>query len=118
MAMRSTDCGAITTIDQYLARGGDVDARNEKGHTLLMAAAWHQWPKIVRLLLSHSADPDARDKKGKTPLHYAAASSVDSVKLSLAAGADATARDNEGKSVLGDWSYRADQILRRHGATE
>jgi len=27
-------------------------------------------------------------------------------------------RDCEGKSVLGDWSYRGDQILRAHGAKE
>jgi len=110
--------GAITAIEQYLANGGDIEARNEQGHTLLMAAAWHQWPKIVRLLLEHCANPNARDHLGKTPLHHAAVSSVDSVKLLLAAGADATTRDSEGKSVLGEWSYRADQILRAHGATE
>jgi len=114
---QAVERGAITAIEQYLADDGDVDARNEHGHTLLMAAAWHQWPRIVRLLLNHSANPNARDNSGKTPLHYAAVSSVDSVKLLLAAGADATARDSERKSVLGDWSYRADQILRAHGAT-
>jgi ankyrin repeat protein len=108
----------FTAIERYLAQGGDVELRNEQGHTLLMAAAWHQWPKIVRLLLSYSADPNARDKTGKTPLHHAAMSSIDSVKLLLAAGADATARDNQGKSVLGEWSYRADQILRAHGAKD
>lgn len=110
--------GAITAIEQHQMQGGDVDARNEQGHTLLMAAAWHQWPKIVRLLLNHSADSNARDKTGRTPLHHAAVSLVDSVKLLLAAGADATAQDDEGKSVLGGWSYRADQILRAHGAKE
>ncbi len=115
---QAVERGAITAVEQYLALGGDVDARNEQGHTLLMAAAWHQWPRIVRLLLSHSADPNARDNSAKTPLHHAAVSSFDSVKLLLAAGADATARDNEGKSVLGEWSYRADQILRAHGAKE
>jgi len=36
----------------------------------------------------------------------------------LAAGADAKARDHQGKSVLAEWSYRADQILRAHGAEE
>jgi ankyrin repeat protein len=101
-----------------LASGGDVGARNEHGHTLLTAAAWHQWPKIVRLLLNHSADPNARDNAGKAPLHHAAMSSFDSVKLLLAAGADATVRDKQGKSVLGDWCYRADQTLRAHGARE
>ncbi len=110
--------GAITTVEQYLTQGGDVEARNEHGHTLLMAAAIHRWPKLVRLLLGHSANVKARDKTGQTPLHHAAVHSLDSVQLLLAAGADATAQDNAGKDVLGDWCYRADQILRAHGAKE
>ena len=104
--------GNRRAIEQYLSEGGDVEACNEQGHTLLTAAAIYQWPKIVRLLLEHSANPMARDKLGRTPLHHAATSSIDSVKLLLSAGADAKARDNDGKSVLGEWSYRADQILR------
>jgi hypothetical protein len=51
-------------------------------------------------------------------LHDAACHSVDSVKSLLAVGANAKARDNQGKSVLAEWSYRADQILRAHGAEE
>ena len=115
---QAVERGAISAIEQYLARGGDVDAYNEHGHTLLMAAAIYRWPKIVRLLLEHSANPNARDRMAQTPLHHAAVHSLDSVKLLLATGADATARDTEGKSVLGEWCYRADQILRAHGAKE
>ena len=109
---RAIQRGAITSIEQFLAQGGDMEVRNEHGHTLLMAAAIYRWPKLVRLLLEHSASPNSRDQTGQTPLHHAAVHSFDSVKLLLAAGADATVRDSEGKSVLGNWCYRADQTLR------
>jgi len=110
--------GNLRAVEQFLAHGGEVNTRNAQGQTLLAAAAIYQWPKIVRLLLEHSADPNALDERGRTPLHHAATHSIDSVKLLLAAGADAKARDAVGKSVLGEWSYRADQILRAHGAEE
>jgi hypothetical protein len=115
---QSVQRGAITAIEQYLAQGGDVNARNEHGHTLLMAAAIYRWPKLVKLLLDQNADPNSRDNLARTPLHHASVHSLDSVKLILKAGGDAKARDQAGKSVLGAWCYRADQILRAHGATE
>jgi ankyrin repeat protein len=110
--------GNLRAVEQFLADGGEVESRNASGQTLLMAAAIYSWPKIVRLLLEKSADPNARDEQGRTPLHHAATSSVDSAKLLLAAGADVKARDRDGKSVLGEWSYRLDQMLRAHGAEE
>jgi hypothetical protein len=110
--------GNFRTVEHFLAEGGAVESRNAAGQTLLAAAAIYSWPKIVRALLAHSADPNARDDQGRTPLHHAATHSVDSAKLLLAAGTDVKARDRDGKSVLGEWSYRLDQILRAHGAEE
>jgi ankyrin repeat protein len=110
--------GNRRAVEQFLAEGGAAESRNAAGQTLLMAAAIYSWPKIVRLLLEKAADPNARDEHGKTPLHHAATHSLDSTKLLLAAGADVKARDREGKSVLGEWSYRLDQLLRAHVAEE
>jgi hypothetical protein len=115
---QAVEQGKLRAVEEYLGQGGNPEARNARGLTLVAAAAKYSWPKIVRLLLDHSADPNARDMKGRARCTHAASSSIDSVKLLLAAGADATARDRKGRGVPAGWSYRADQILRAHGAQE
>jgi len=114
----SIERGRRREVEQFLDQGGDPETRNAEGLTLLAAAARYSWPKIVQLLLEKSAEVNARDILGRTPLHHAATSSYDSVKLLVEAGADLQARDSADKGVLADWWYRIDNYLRAHGATE
>jgi SMI1-KNR4 cell-wall/Ankyrin repeats (3 copies) len=115
---QAIEYGNRRAIEEFLAQGGDKESRNAEGLTLLAAATKYSWPKIVQLLVDHSADLNAPDQRGRTPLHHAANHSYDSVKLLVAAGADVKARDHEGRSVLAQWSYRVDQYLRARGAEE
>jgi ankyrin repeat protein len=54
------------------AGGGNVDARNAAGETLLMRAAWMQATILTDILLAHGADVNMIDSQGKTALQYAA----------------------------------------------
>ncbi len=66
-------CAAATfgqpdRIKQYLALGGDVQAREPREQaTPLHCAAGQQDVQICKLLIENGADPNARDKLGQTP---------------------------------------------------
>ncbi len=99
-AFQACEGGDKQAVRQYLADGGKVDLRNERGETLTACASFNSWPKIVGLLLEAGADPNARDAAQRSPLHQAAlSSSLDSAKLLLAAGADVHYRDAEGRNL-------------------
>lgn len=91
---------AYSFIKKYLAEGGDPDARDVYGETLLHLAAAEEssWP--VRQLLSAGANVDLLDRDGQTPLHYAAGRSPSSVCLLIAAGSHVNARNHQGETPL------------------
>ncbi len=63
------------TVKFLLDRHADVNAKNKKGQTALIAAVaekdTHEAGKIVRLLLAHGADAGAKDNNGNTALTLA-----------------------------------------------
>lgn len=115
-----------------LAKGADVNARNNKGETPLhLAASFSGNTDIIKLLLVHGAKVTLMANDGKTPLHYAAwNASPNATKLLPAHGADVDARDNAGLTPLqmtvglSRWAP-SDQLnkdvvgmLRQHGGHE
>ena len=63
--------GNIEAVKKHLAAGTDVDAKNEKGMSPLIQAAWGGHKEITELLIAKGADVNAKDDDGDTPLLYA-----------------------------------------------
>lgn len=63
--------GNVEIVQELLAHGADVRARQEGGFTPLHSAAGEGREEMVRLLLAHGADGAARSDAGKTPADMA-----------------------------------------------
>ena len=67
--VRAGDAGALAPV---LAAGLPPKLRNAQGDSLLILAAYHGHPAVVRLLLEAGADPDVANDRGQTALGAAA----------------------------------------------
>jgi ankyrin repeat protein/uncharacterized protein YecT (DUF1311 family) len=63
--------GHLEQVKTFLAKGGDVNARNKFGETVMMAAAMAGNLDLVRFLIDKGADVNAKDEKGRTALSLA-----------------------------------------------
>ena len=107
-------------IAKYLvARGGEVDAKNQFGMTPLHLAAFTKDTEIVQFLISKGADVHAKSNSGETPLHWAANNRNTEVAAFLVSkGADVHAKNNDGQSPLhwAFWNVKIAEILISQGA--
>jgi ankyrin repeat protein len=55
-------------VQVLLAKGADVNARDNTGGTPLILAAFEGRTNAVQILLAHGADVNAKDNKGETAL--------------------------------------------------
>jgi ankyrin repeat protein len=78
--------GDATVVRELLARGADVDARDEGGATALMQAALNADVAMMQVLLTDGADVNARNK-AQTPALLWALHEPGKVKLLLDRGA-------------------------------
>jgi ankyrin repeat protein len=95
--------GNREVVKLFLAAGMNVDARNKRGLTPLMAAAgpWPGHADVLCVLLGADADVNARDPEGQTALiHSAGMVNSRIMELLLDKGADVNAQANNGWTAL------------------
>ena len=86
-------------VQQHLAAGTGVDAKNKWGSTALHYTARGGQVAVAGLLISSSADGIAGDAAGLTPLHFAASAGHGEVaKLLIVKGADGKAKGGDSKA--------------------
>lgn len=94
-------------VEQLIAKGVDVNAKNKMGGTPLHEAASQSNKDGVALLIANGADVNAKGQFGRTPLHEATVpvysdrnSRDDVVALLIANGADVNAKGDFGETPL------------------
>ncbi|MDM0008388.1 ankyrin repeat domain-containing protein [Variovorax sp. J22G73] len=101
-----------------LAKGANVNARNDAGITPLHLAAY---PSVAKLLVEAGASLEAREGGQGTPLHVLSESDdrLDVIEALLELGADVNARDGSGRTALDTAEDREDPemiaLLTRYG---
>jgi len=94
-------------VELLLARGADVNARENSGWTPLLWAANKGHVKLAEMLLARGADVNARANDGTTPLQTAACyDHRDLAQLLLASKANVNAKDANGNTPLHTSAYR------------
>jgi serpin B len=101
--------GNLESVRTLLAKGDDVDARDERGRTPLHEAASEASTAVAQLLIGNGADVSARDEDGQTPLHEAIYEApVSFIQLLLSHGADVNVKDKYGRFPLDEAFSRED----------
>ena len=109
--------GNIEVVKQYLAAGGDVNAKNKLEETPLHIAAPQGHKEIAELLITKGADVNAKSAAISTPLHFV--EEKDIAKILILNGADVNAISVSGTpldvAIEEDYTETAG-LLRKHGA--
>jgi uncharacterized protein len=103
--------GSPADVQAAIAKGADVNAKDDNGATpLLLAAQTNGNPDVIKVLAKAGADLNAKDANGCTPLvgnlenTKPNAASLDSAPLPIPAllkkGADAKVADKSGKRAV------------------
>lgn len=114
--------GHLDEIRYWVARGADVNSKDDKGRTPLQQGAVNGHLDVVQYLVARGADVNAKDSDGFTVLHTTVLmkGNLEVVQYLVAHGADVNARDKEGSTPLCNAALAGSldvvQYLATHGA--
>lgn len=109
--MKSIDDNNQEAVQIFLSCGVDLEVRDERNWTPLMAAAFNGNLEFAQLLIKCGARVTTRDKNGYTPLHWAAYNGhVDVIKLLIEKGAEPNNPSQFGWTALMQAATRGHQL--------
>ncbi|MGJ3349313.1 ankyrin repeat domain-containing protein [Morganella sp. Je.2.23] len=93
--------GDLNTVQQLIRQGGDIEQRDNRLRTPLMAAVHGNRTEVARYLIEQGADVNAADAIMDTPYLYAGArGSQDILEMTLSHGADLKSTNRYGGTAL------------------
>jgi RNA polymerase primary sigma factor len=99
--------GVESAVQIHIARGDDLDARDDKGLTSLMLSAMRNKPAICKLLLEAGADASLLDPSGRDALGIAQAAGAHEAVLVIEAASMARAVSN---GADGSWDFASTSL--------
>lgn len=100
--------GQFDRVINLINRGGNPNAKDKYGWSLLHVAAGNNNKKIIEFLLNKGADINSKNGAGISILHTTA--DVEMANLLISKGADINARDEDGRTAL-HWAANHDRKL-------
>ena len=93
--------GDRPAVEEFIARGANVNSTELDGTSLLMRAIHGRFPEIAKSLVNAGASVSAANRYGVSPLYLAArGADAATMRALLGAGADANTSLPEGETVL------------------
>ncbi len=88
-------------INQAIAKGADVNAKDKNGFTALHRAVMYNATKAIKALVAAGVDLNVKDRNDFTALHRAVNENFkESIKILIAAKADVNVQDKIGRTAL------------------
>ncbi|MFC5653128.1 ankyrin repeat domain-containing protein [Paenibacillus solisilvae] len=98
---RAAEAGKTEEVLQLIAQGADINERDSRGRTPLMAAVHGNKPAAVQAIINAGADINLQDNRQDNPLLYAGAEGLlEILQILIRAGADTRITNRFGGTAL------------------